>query len=412
MKPPDTSGVSRRQLLGVAGLTGVAAVAVGAGAGVALARPASASDSHPFREEHQPGVVTEMQNHLHFAAFDLMTRDREEVAAMLRRWTTAAELLMAGHSLDTTSVAYDAPPADSGDAEGLSASHLTITIGFGPGLFRALRMQDQRPAALVDLPHYPADNLDPAGSGGDLCIQACADDPQVAVHAVRNLARLAFGVAAVRWSQLGFGRSSATTADQSTPRNLFGFKDGTANVRADDTATLTDHVWVSSSDDPAWMRGGTYLVARRILMRMEVWDRTSLREQEATFGRTRTAGAPLSGGDEAATPDFAMTAADGQPIIPMDSHMRLAHPDQNAGARMLRRGYNYTDGSDGLGRLDAGLFFLAFQRDPRTAFMPVQAALARTDRLNEYIQHTGSAVFAIPPGVPGGADWIGGTLLV
>jgi deferrochelatase/peroxidase EfeB len=83
----------------------------------------------------------------------------------------------------------------------------------------------------------------------------------------------------------------------------------------------------------------------------------------------------------------------------------LAHPDNNSGARLLRRGYNFVDGSDGLGRLDAGLFFMAYQRDPRNQFVPVQRALARGDALNEYLVHTGSAVFACPPGVQPGQHW-------
>ncbi len=73
--------------------------------------------------------------------------------------------------------------------------------------------------------------MDPARCGGDIVVQACANDPQVAVHAIRNLARVGFGTVAVRYSQLGFGRTSSTTREQATPRNLFGFKDGTANIK-------------------------------------------------------------------------------------------------------------------------------------------------------------------------------------
>ena len=88
----------------------------------------------------------------------------------------------------------------------------------------------------------------------------------------------------------------------------------------------------------------------------------------------------------------------------------LAHPSRYEGVRMLRRGYNFVDGSDPLGRLEAGLFFLAYQRDIRTAFLPVQAELARNDALSEYIRHVGSAVFAIPPGVTGEGQYLGQSL--
>jgi deferrochelatase/peroxidase EfeB len=153
------------------------------------------------------------------------------------------------------------------------------------------------------------------------------------------------------------------------------------------------------------MAGGTYLVARRIRMMIETWDRTSLVEQETIIGRTKGTGAPLTGTKEFDKPEFETVGADGEPMIAKAAHVRLAHPDFNGDARLLRRGYNFVDGSDGLGRLDAGLFFLAFQRDPRKQFVPVQRSLARADVLNEYIKHVGSAVFACPPGVRPGQYW-------
>lgn len=93
-----------------------------------------------------------------------------------------------------------------------------------------------------------------------------------------------------------------------------------------------------------------------------------------------------------------------------DAHVRLAHPDSNAGATILRRGYSFTDGTDGLGRLEAGLFFLAYQKDVRKGFIRVQRNLSRSDALNEYIQHVSSAVFAVPPGVRDSGDWWGRAL--
>jgi deferrochelatase/peroxidase EfeB len=75
------------------------------------------------------------------------------------------------------------------------------------------------------------------------------------------------------------------------------------------------------------------------------------------------------------------------------------------GVRMLRRGYTFTDGTDGLGHLDAGLFFVAFVRNPRTQFVAMQRVLAEKDRLNEYLEHNGSAIFACPPGVTEGGYW-------
>jgi len=372
---------------------------------------------HPFRGAHQAGIVTPAQDRLHFAAFDVTTSSRAQLVALLRAWTLAADRMTRG--LDAGEVgAVDGPdnlpPDDTGEALGLPSAGLTLTFGFGPGLFRdaagrdRFGLADRRPAALETLPHFPGDALDPARSEGDLCVQACADDPQVAVHAIRNLARIGFGTVSVRWSQLGFGRTSTTSTSQSTPRNLFGFKDGTANVKAEDPKALEEHIWVGADDDAGWLAGGSYLVARRINMGIEIWDRLSLAEQEATVGRTKGTGAPLSGGTEHSAPDFAMPGSDG-PVIPADSHVRVVHPDQNGGARMLRRGYNFVDGTDALGSLNAGLFFLAYVRDPRTDFIPVQRRMARSDTMMEYLKVTGSALFAVPPGI-GPGEYVGQSL--
>jgi deferrochelatase/peroxidase EfeB len=227
---------------------------------------------------------------------------------------------------------------------------------------------------------------------------------------VRNLARIGFGTVSVRWSQLGFGRTSTTSTSQSTPRNLFGFKDGTANVKAEETVALDEHVWVGDDDAKAgWLVGGSYLVTRRINMTIEVWDRQPLGDQEMFVGRTKGTGAPLSGGEEMSEPDFAMPGSNDQPVIPLDAHVRVVHPDQHHGARMLRRGYNFVDGSNALGGLDAGLFFIAYVRDPDTHFVPVQLAMSRSDALVEYLRFTGSALFAVPPGV-GPGEYVGEAL--
>jgi deferrochelatase/peroxidase EfeB len=418
-----TQSVSRRSLLSIAGIGGAGAVA-GLAAGLlghdavlaAAASPAEApaDDTVPFHGVRQAGITTAAQDRLHMAAFDVITEDRAELIELLKDWTAAAEAITQGREAGETGAAggsYDAPPQDTGEAMGLSAGKLTVTFGFGAGLFEKdgkarFGLDGKRPNALIDLPHFPGDDLQPGRSGGDIIVQACADDPQVAVHAIRNLARLGFGKVRVRWSQLGFGRTASTSRAQQTPRNLFGFKDGTNNLKSEDASLLDGHVWADAGTRPgeSWMQGGSYLVARRIRMHIEIWDRTSLGEQESLIGRTKAEGAPLSGGKEFTAPDFGIKGKDGEPLMGVDSHVRLAHPDQNGGVRMLRRGYNYTDGSDGLGHLDAGLFFVAFVKDPRTHYVPMQMAMAKQDTLAvEYLRHTGSALAAVPPGItPGG----------
>ena len=399
--------VSRRGLMG-AGVGAVGLGAAGVGAGISLAQ--ADGQRVPFHGDHQAGIVTPAQDRLYFAAFDLSSTDRDEVVALLQRWTAAAALMTRGEPLGEHDPAL-APPVDTGEVLDLSAANLTLTFGFGPGFFTRLGLEDRRPTVLRRLPHFPGDQLDPARSDGDLCIQACSDDPQVAVHAIRNLSRLAFGHAAMRWSQLGFGRTSSTSTSQQTPRNLFGFKDGTANLKAENQADLDEHVWVARGDDPGadWLAGGSYLVARRIVMSIETWDRTPAGEQEMLIGRDRAVGAPLSGGTEFTEPDFAATFDDGTPKLALDSHVRLAHRSQNNGARLLRRGYNFADGNDELGRLSAGLFFLAYVRNPATQYIPMQSQLSSRDGLMEYLVHRGSALFAVPAGVQPG-EYVGQSL--
>ncbi|MDV6262914.1 iron uptake transporter deferrochelatase/peroxidase subunit [Rhodococcoides yunnanense] len=407
-----TGQFSRRRLFGAVG-TGAALVGVGAIAGHATASGAElpTSDVVEFRGDHQAGIVTPAQDRMHFVAFDITTDSREDFVALLKKWTLMAERLVRGEeTFDGGAIdggEYNVP-SDTGEALGLTASSLTLTIGFGPSMFDRFDLASKRPASLADLQHFPADNLDPRRSGGDLCIQACADDPQVAVHAIRNLARVGFGTVSVKWSQLGFGRTSSTSTTQATPRNLFGFKDGTANLKAEDPSLLDENVWVASDDDQEWMAGGSYLVARRIRMLIESWDRTTLKEQERVIGRSKGSGAPLGQKDEFDALDFESQGPEGT-FIDKTAHVRLASKENLGGVQLLRRGYNFTDGSDGFGHLDAGLFFIAYCRDPLTQFVPLQLALSRKDALNEYIQHVGSAVFACPPGV-GESEYWGSTL--
>ncbi len=418
--------LSRRHFLSIVGAStaGIAATSVtGCGSDsdrAAAGTTAEADGVVAFHGVHQSGITTPAQDRLHFAAFDVTTGSRDDLVGLLKAWTDAAAAMTKGQDVGAFGAMdgpYIAPPEDTGEAYGLPPARLTITFGFGPGLFEdddgtdRFGLATRRPAALRTLPHFPGDNLDPRRSGGDLCIQACSDDPQVAVHAIRNLARIGFGSASIRWSQLGFGRTSSTSGSQTTPRNLFGFKDGTSNIKAEQPDVLDRSVWVGPGDDTAadWLVGGSYLVVRRIDMHIETWDRTSLQEQEAIIGRSKKHGAPLSSGDEFTEPDFTLNAADGSPIIPRTAHVRVAHPAHNGGSQILRRGYNFTDGSDGLGNLDAGLFFLAYTTNPDMHFIPLQTNLARNDALNEYIQHTGSALFAVPPGVTEG-DYIGSSL--
>lgn len=407
---PDGRKLSRRDLFRVTGAAG-AGIALGAGGHATLGRTADARDAGgepavgpvsrtvAFRGVRQAGIATAQQEHLHFAALDLVTEEATEVRDLLRAWSEAAGRMTRGDPAGEDNHSQFLPPDDTGEALGLSPARLTLTFGFGPSFFGGdgedrFGLADRRPDALAPLPPLTGDVLDEGRSDGDLCVQACADDPQVAFHAVRNLVRISRGLAVVRWSQLGFGRTASTSKTQATPRNLMGMKDGTNNIKAEDEDLMDRHVWVPEGDGPSWMVGGTYLVARRIRMLIEVWDRVSLGEQEASIGRLKYSGAPIGKEDEFDPVDLEAKDENGEPLI---APVRLARQDE--GEKILRRGYSYTDGFDAeRGQLDAGLFFISFQRDPHKQFVPLQQRLAANDRLNEYIRHTSSALFACPPG--------------
>jgi deferrochelatase/peroxidase EfeB len=406
---------SRRGLL--TGASGLFALAGSAPAARAAERPMDTSASNgastvSFWGTHQAGIVTPQQNHTYFMTFDLTGTKPSEVADLLRAWTQMASRLTAGQAAAPIGQDLEAPGTDSAEALGLNPARLTMTFGFGAGLFvkdgvDRYGLAARRPEALVDLPRFNGDQLAPAATGGDLSIQACADDPQVAFHAVRQLATRAYGVADVRWAQSGF---LSKPADGSTPRNLMGFKDGTHRPAAVDKA-----VWVAA-EGPEWMRGGSYLVVRRIRMALEHWDRTNVGFQEQTMGRHKYSGAPLGLTHENEPLRLDRADKDGNPVIAENAHVRLANSATNDGAEILRRGYSYNDGVNFTAErwppwrqgmeYDSGLFFLAYQRDPRTGFVRIFENMAKFDMLNQFATHVGGGLFACPPGARAG-EFIG-----
>ena len=428
---PGGKGTSRRAMFTGAGLgaalAGLAGVA-GGRAWEASQRPEEAIlTTYPFRGDHQAGITTPAQDNMFTAAFDVSTTDVEDLKTLLSEWAVAAEQMTAGELIGgQPSSNKQLPPKDTGEAWGYKPNGLTITFGVGRGLFVDADGKDRfglaakMPAILKEgMPSFSGDQLHAAQSDGDLLIQACSNDAQVCVHAIRNLTRIAFGTATLRWSQVGYGRTSSTSVDQETPRNLFGFKDGTNNIKAEDSSDqLNKHLWVQKGDDAAaeWMTGGTYYVARRIRMLAEIWDRLRLIEQEQTMGRDKRYGAPLSianptkASEEFTAVDYKAKDDKGETLVPADAHIAVVSPEQNQGRRMLRRGYNYTDGSDSLGQLQTGLFFIAFVRDPRTNFYPILDRMTKSDALQEYLKHEASALFAIPPGIEKGDTMVAASL--
>ncbi|MFD4996100.1 iron uptake transporter deferrochelatase/peroxidase subunit [Streptomyces buecherae] len=399
--------ISRRRLLGTAGAAGAAGLVAGGASAVAADRAtrddtdttaltsigASAVDFGGQARAHgtpQAGILDPHQVHGHLIAFDLAPRaDRKAAAALLRRWTQAARALVEGRPVDRedTGSALDAGPAS-----------LTVTMGFGRTFFGKVGLTKHLPQALAPLPDFSSDVLDKARSDGDLWLQIGANDGLVAFNALRVLQRVAGDTARVRWQMTGFNRTPGATDKPRTTRNLMGQIDGTNNPKPEED-DFDARVFVPKGGDassPAWMAGGSYAVVRRIRMLLDTWDHLSLEQQERVIGRRKSDGAPLSGGTETTPVDLEKFTKDGSIAIRGDAHVRVAAPESNQGAAMLRRPYSYHDGFRDDGQPDAGLLFIAWQADPMRGFVPVQRKLDRGDGLSRFLRHEASGLFAVP----------------
>jgi deferrochelatase/peroxidase EfeB/plastocyanin len=411
----EPSGPSRRLFLST-GVTGVGGVVAGAAtaalvledrkttstasttaAGGPISSVGTTTVSAPKPYQAGIAVPARQQAHGTIAAFDLAEgATADQLRALMQGWTAAIADLVAGRPADNS--------PDDAVASGSGPSSLTVTVGFGPTLFgKAGLAVGARPAQLAPLPAFGTEQLDPARSDGDLGIVIAADDALVVFHALRTLTRLAAGTATPRWTMNGFSRSPGAAADAgSTGRNLMGQLDGTNNPRADQP-DFPAKVFVSADAEPAWLRGGSYLVVRRIRMLLDSWDQQPPSAQEKVIGRRKGDGAPLSGGGERTAVNLTAQNKDGSFAIAPDAHIRLAAPATNDGAAMLRRGLSYSDGQAADGRPDAGLLFLAYQADPARGFIPVQQRLTHgMDALNRFIRHETSALFAMLPAARNG----------
>ena len=413
-QPDDPHVPGRRKFLASAATVATMAATASVAAVPRLGTASSIAESEtiPFWGEHQAGVATAQQAHVYFAAFDVTTTKRDDLIALLRSWTEASARMTQGQPAAAVNNDPAAPAPDSGEVLGASPHRLTITFGFGSGLFSKdgadrFGLAKHRPDALVDLPRFNGDQLVPERTGGDLCIQACADDPQVAFHAVRQLSRLAYDTAKLRWAQPGF---LSTNKNKETPRNLMGFKDGTMNVPIGSKPMMDQYIWAGS--EGGWMNRGTYLVARPIRIALEHWDRMKLGFQEQVVGRRKDTGAPLGEKNEQDALNLDANDADGNPVIPENSHVRLGAPAVNDGAQVLRRSYSYDNGLSFVAErwppwrqgmeFDAGLLFLCYQSDPRKGFIKIFDKMSKFDMMNQFVTHIGGGLFACPPGAKQG----------
>ncbi len=359
----------------------------------------------PFAGAHQSGILTPIPAHATFAALDSLAPDRLTLIATLRALSERAGQLTLGGPIPILEV--DAPPADSGILGPDNAPDaLTVTIAFGASLFdERYGLESQRPHELTTMPTFPVDELDPAQSHGDVLLQICAHHRDTVVHTLRELLRAVRGSLQLRWTIDGFSSAARGPTPQNNPRNLFAFRDGTANPPTDDATLMSELVWAGAGE-PAWAAGGTYQVVRVIRMHVEFWDRVGLNEQENMIGRTRDTGAPLGGDSEFEDPRYDLDPTGER--IKLDAHIRLANPRTPATARQrfLRRGFNYHRGFDAAGQLDQGLIFVAFNQSPSRQFVTVQERLL-AEPMIDYVTPVGGGYFYAPPAIQGEGDWVG-----
>lgn len=352
----------------------------------------------PFVGTHQPAVTALPVPALaSVSAFRVTARDRDGLGEMFADLSATVADLMAGRMPESRDPAY--PPAETGIlGPEPPPDDLGIVVSVGASLFDdRFGLADRAPRELIVMPFLANDRLDPERSHGDILISIEAGHEDTIQHALRQVMRATRRHLVLAWSSEGYARGS-TGAGGRTPRNLLGFKDGTANLAAAEDELMNQYVWVGADDDePDWAVGGSYHAVRVIRMLVEFWDRTRLSEQESLIGRHKESGAPLGADSE-----FEDVSFEGDPdgdITPLDAHIRLANPrtPETADQLMLRRGFSYTRGVDRVGQLDQGLAFVSYQRSLSTF-------LAVTERLNgepleEYVRPEGGGFFFALPGV-------------
>lgn len=384
----------RRALLtgGAAGAGLGAALGFGAALGIPGLRDTPTAravefggESLPCHGVHQAGITTPPTAHQRYVAYTLRPEtDRDALTRMFRILTGDIEGLTSGV----------APLADSEPELAARPARLTITIGVGQALVERVD-PELRPKWLAPLPKFSRDRFSGSYDGGDLLVLLQADDPLPLAHAARMLDRDLRSFATHSWTQQGFRQAREAEADGTTMRNLMGQVDGTINPRPKDE-DFADLVWLTGSGtasdgNPGWLAGGSALVFRRIRMELDTWDQIDRPGREQTIGRTLSDGAPLTGGSEHTPVDYEATNEFGLPVVPAYAHIRRAR-SEDLGERIFRRAVNYDDGGE------SGLLFACYQRDPLSQYVPIQERLDELDLLNEWVTHTGSAVFAILPG--------------
>jgi deferrochelatase/peroxidase EfeB len=420
VNPLDRRAFLRRSVI-TAGAGGVGLGIGVAASGASAPRASAAEQAHTvlsdelatrlaFDGPHQSGILTARQDQMTMLALDSIAPNRFVLFQALQALSEQARRLTQGDYVGLTEV--DDPPPDSGILGAYDAPDaLTVTIAFGASLFdERYGLARLRPRRLVEMPNFPNDDLSPSRTGADVLVQVCASHRDTVVHTVREMLRATAGKLVPRWTLDGFQSTARGPTSRSSKRNLFAFRDGTANPDVSDGPLMDELIWIQpGAGEPSWATGGTYQVVRTIRMHVEFWDRVGMLEQEQIIGRDRVSGAPLGGSHEFEDPDYASDPEGKR--IKLDAHIRLANPRTPATAneRIIRRGYNYNRGFDEAGDLDQGLLFITFNQDIERQFATIQARLGR-EPMVDYITPVGGGYFFAPPGTSGASDWVGSGL--
>lgn len=355
-------------------------------------------ENQSFYGINQSGILTPQQSNIMLISFDVLAENKKDLKRLFILLTNRIDFLTKKRKIEDTNIKM--PPKDSGILGNIIyPNNLTITVSVGYSLFdKNFNIKQFIPTKLKEMEHFPNDALDDKLCHGDLLLQICANSNDTVIHALRDIVKYTPDLLSIKWLKEGFiSNHAAFSKGKITPTNLLGFKDGTANPDSKNYKIMNRFIWVNSlNKEPIWCYGGSYQVIRIIKFRIEFWDRIPLQEQQRIFGREKYSGAPLGMFNEHDKPLYD-NKTDNK-LIPSDSHIRLANPNNDNNHTILRRGYNYSQGITSSGQLNMGLLFICYQNDLEKGFLSIQNSLNK-EPLEEYIKPIGGGYFFVLPGV-------------
>lgn len=350
----------------------------------------------PFDGEVQSGIMQVQPAHLEVLAFDLHADvAKEQLVGLLKEWTQLARHLTQGTEIP----GFLAPEMVE------AVANLTITAGFGERIFDLIGKSELKPAGLHDIPAFRLDQLQERWGQSDLMLQLCADDPVTLFMAARLMIKKALPVASLKWLQKGFGHAFGGAPHGATPRNPMGTIDGTVNPG--EPEEWAEQVWIDS--DQLYLKNSSIMVLRRIALELDSWEKLDAMARGRVIGRDIHTGAPLSGGtSEFDEEDMDAKDENGEYLIDRNSHLALAREqDGLPNDALRRRAYAYDDALDPSveSSTNSGLVWISFQKNPDKQFTAIQKRLDKSDLLNDFATHIGSAVYWIVPGTTADSYW-------